>query len=124
MRNVPYSEQDDALLVSHLHENPFPAKEMAAQLGRTVWSIKGRAGRIREGLRNNGAVPKSRTSQINPARRNGVAGPQDVPGMRNCLRCTHEFNSWDIKRNRLCPACTVSRDMNEIFTIHTAHVNA
>jgi hypothetical protein len=43
--------------------------------------------------------------------------PQDsaYAGPVTCLRCDHEFQSWDRRQNRLCPSCleAIGREPSE-----------
>jgi predicted amidophosphoribosyltransferase len=32
--------------------------------------------------------------------------PDLQPGKKKCLKCRKDFDSWDVKSNWICPACT------------------
>lgn len=46
------------------------------------------------------------------------------PGITKCLKCDTKFKSWDVKLNRICPACNKKSDEIRLgvdaFTLETA----
>lgn len=42
--------------------------------------------------------------------RHALASPEYRPGRIPCLRCAHDFKSWDVRENRLCGRCREALD--------------
>lgn len=104
--------EEDALLLSNIHLNPFPALDISRQIGRSLHSVKARAQRCRDAiraqLREEGDLYILNKRQA-PNRREAHAFHKAAPNTKttliNCLGCQNPFKSWDVKKNRLCPKC-------------------
>src|SRR4051812_523190 len=103
---MDWTEEENALLRTHIKEFPFPAEDISRQTGRSVNAVKARAQHIRR-------QQETIALRGSPGKSNGYgAGARKSPFVRNqpktsiaCLGCSKPFKSWDTTRNRLCPSC-------------------
>ena len=99
-RSYTPEERDE---VRALWRHGSPTREelaaAAAEMGRSVSSLKNMAQVLGASARNGG----------NPAHRKPAAKPVEFT-RRRCLRCLENFDSW-AAGNRLCYLCRSSNDM-------------
>lgn len=108
-----WTANEDALIMTRIQESPFPYEAIMRMTGRSKWSVKGRANRLREVLREGGsfAPKKALTRRIK-----GVVfhmnkqSATEHAGTRTCLSCRKPFESWDVRKNQLCPKCGTQID--------------
>jgi hypothetical protein len=45
------------------------------------------------------------------------------PGKKDCLRCHKQFDSWDVKKNWICPMCTKLNSHEYIPKRHSSYIH-
>ena len=114
---LPWSEEENTLIRAHLFDHPFPAVIIAQQLNRSLHSVKTRAARLRSELREGGPKKVKNTPVMRMGRR--ALKMKEHAGPTQCLNCRETFNSWDIRKNRLCPRCSNGATEDVVHTQHS-----